>query len=322
MDVLTSINEAPADSLVDKSFDQSDPSRKKYKFELTCTSDAKDIIGIRAGFGDAPCSSNKKPGKLDKTYPPSTLQFDGCGDYSTKSYASKLATTTPLDLEEGARPFFTQNSFLIASGNPIVYSSRTDLPHFSDYVSETDKVDLYKVQRPPVGSDAACKKWSRKLFQGDNEGLTDILRVMEILTLINIVLSAVGIFLILFYLCGDYINCCKRYPFRGSWLYYVILFLCFVVACLCIAQAIYYWNYDSEDGVGAHVDGLMGKNCFDGVPNVKKAAGNVVEYHSNGSSELSAYVLFLFIWAVVWVVLWLGAWILRLCVLKDKVVVR
>ena len=81
INVLTTIREAAADSLTDKSFDQSDPSRKKYKFDLTCPDDSvRDIIAVQVGVGNAPCSSNRKPGKLGKSYPLSLLKFDGCGE--------------------------------------------------------------------------------------------------------------------------------------------------------------------------------------------------------------------------------------------------
>ena len=291
--VLTAINEAAMDSAVDKSFDQSDRTRKKYKFGFSCTDDSNDIIAVRAGFGDAPCSSDKKPGKLKKTYPLSRFKFNGCGKYGVKPYAYKLAKTA-TDLEERAQDFFVQNNFIAAIGDPAIsYDSIRDWPRFAEYLETTDKVDLYKVMRPKVGADANCLKWNRKLFSGENISFHKIFQVIESLSLVLIIISAVGLVIILLYLCGNYIKCCERSPFRGTWLYFPVFFICFVVASLCIAQKIYFLIAESdnqlEDRV-VHVTNLLNKKCFDEVPKVKIAAEKVVEIHNSDNSNISEII--------------------------------
>ena len=285
-----------------------------------------DLIGLKVGVTEKPCSTWRRLGAA-KFYPLSKIPFNGCGVYGTKTYADKsLAAIASSNSEQTTREFFSSNKFLTAPVSPAtVYSEVDGLPKFNTFLDDTNKVDLYKISRPPVGNDKACRSVGTKLF-ADNDQFQSLLKIVYGLSLANIVLCSLGLLLTLLYLCGNNLKCCQYYPFRGPKLYYVILIICLAVAVICIVQAAYHWNkqaeVDLEEGREAYINSLVAKECFSQLDNVKKAANDLASFHSTSDSSLYPGILFLFIWAIVWLVLWVVCYFTRKFILKDLVVRR
>ena len=322
----------------DKSFDQ---ATNLVKFDiqdcataLSATDNAfNDIIGLKVGVADKPCSTWRRLGAATY-YPLSKINFDGCGTYGVKPYAEKAlaGVTTPPNNEELTRAFFASNNFLTATtttpegGSPVTtYSDVSGLPKFNAFLSDTNKVDLYKILRPAVGADKACRQVGKKNF-ANGDSFESMLKIIYGLSLANIVLCSVGLLLTILYLCGNHLKCCQYYPFRGPRLYNIILLISLAVVILCIIQAAYHWHneaeIDLEEGREAYIKNLISKDCFSGLDNVRKAAQDVVAFHSTSNSCFYPGILFLFIWAIVWLVLWIICYITRKFILRDQVVRR
>jgi hypothetical protein len=217
---------------------------------------------------------------------------DDCGKYG--SYA-----------DEGLKDVFIPTERV----TPAVQFAESN-PGFKTAFGSSLKADhgvhFYNYKRINTPDKAECRNINADSLHNFSEEINTWYKTIAVLTSIALALTVIGLLI-----CICYILLKKVRAFRKPIVYAIVYMLAFIVACLLIAQGIYYFvvrdHYSISSGY-QYFQHLIINSCL--PAGFGKAAIDINSYVDESVWKISPFIILLFVWSILFIVVFLACWVI------------
>lgn len=263
-------------------------------------SSAQPVIGIQALLGQGnkvrlPCLNPSKtiavPGLVidNKSR---VKSGEDCGKYGSYEDDGLKDVYIPTERVTPALQF--------AESNPGFKSA------FGQSLKADHSVHFYSYKRINTPEEPACRDINADNLHNFSEEINTWYKTIAVLTSIALALTVIGLLI-----CICYIVLKKVRAFRKPIVYAVVYMLAFIVACLLIAQGIYYFvvrdHYSISSGY-QYFQHLIINGCL--PAGFGKAAIDINNYVDESVWKIAPFIILLFVWSILFIVVFLACWVI------------